>query len=200
MATSKNVAKVNSVNNEQVTMETILEKLATLDEKAHAEKQELLGLFIEKAANVLENEKKTSRLNTCYARLCKMHDKKLAKQFVSAFTVLSSEWQKDSKGKLYVTANGGAVRFTKDNNVPLMSCNDIDAFCQMWAYHRQAMQFMHTNLLPYVSSVKVEKQAQSKGVDAIKKAIATMYKGADLDGKKFLSDIMRQYGIDIPTA
>lgn len=200
MATTKNVAKANSVNNEQVTMETILEKLATLDEKAHAEKQELLGLFIEKAGNVLENEKKTSRLNTCYAKLSKLHDKKLVKQFVHAFNVLSSEWNKDSKGKLYVTENSGAVQFTKDNDIPLMTCNDIDAFCAKWAFHKQAVKFMQTSLLAYTSSVKVEKQAQLKSVDAVKKGIATLYKGADMAGKKFLSDIMRQYGIDIPAA
>lgn len=200
MATAKNVAKAEKGNNEQVTMETILEQLATLDETAHKEKQNLLGLFIEKAANVLENEKSTARLNTCYARLYKLHDKKLARQFVNAFTVLSSDWQKDSKGKLFVTANGGNVRFTNDNKLPLMACDNIDAFCKMWAYHKQAMQFLQTGLLAYVASVKIEKQTQGKGVDDIKKAIATLYKGADIDGKKYLADIMRQYGIDIPTA
>lgn len=199
MATRKNVATVvDSVSVENETLENVLERLVQADKQAHNETQGILSLFIEKAANVLANEKSVARLNTCYAKLYKLNNKKLARQFVNAFTVLSSKWARSGK-KLATVPDTASVQFTKDNKLHLMTCNDANAFATSWAYHKQAIEFNQTNLINYVSSVKVEKVTQDKGIDDIKKAISTLYKGASVDGKKFLADFMREKGIDIPT-
>lgn len=200
MATSKNTAKVEKSNTEtQVTIEQLLEKLQQCDENAHNEKQALLSLFIEKAANVLINEKKVDRLNKCLAKLYKLHDKKLAKQYENAFIVISSEWQKDSKGKLSAMLDTNCIKFVVNGKVKTMSCTDVDTFKEKWNAHKTARDIMQTSLLAYIKNVKVEKAQNLKGIEDMKKAISSLYKTCDLQAKKMLADFMREKGIDIPT-
>lgn len=201
MATKKqNVAMVEkgNVELESTTMENVLDRLAELDASAHAEKQGLLSLFIEKAANVLANEKKVSRLNTCYGKLCKLNDKKLARSFVNAFTVLSSDWSRQGK-KLVSVFDTNCVKFATDGKLKLMQCVDVDKFIEHWNYHRQAIKFNQTTVLAYVSGVSIEKATQENTLDATKKAIVALYKKGNVESKKLLADFMREKGIDIPT-
>lgn len=214
MAVSKkNAAKVNSENMVKLeqdaqkeiqaqvasdTLEQTLERLAALDKVYNAEKQDMLSVFIEKAANVLANEKNVQRLNVCYAKLCKLNDKKLARAFVNAFTVLSSEWARQGK-KLVALLDTNTVKFSTDGKLKLMQCTDVAKFAESWIYHRQAIKFNQTNVLSYVSGVKIEKASSDNDLDATKKAIAALYKKGNLESRKFLADFMREKGIEIPT-
>lgn len=204
MATKKqNVAAVNNGSNSTVerdenSLEFIFEALEKVDSNAHAEKQGLLSLFIEKAANVLANEKTVARLNTCYGKLCKLNDKKLARAFINAFTVLSSDWTRQGK-KIVSVLDTNCVKFTTDGKLKLMQCSDVDKFIEHWNYHRQAIKFNQTTALAYVSGVAIEKATQENTLDATKKAIVALYKKGNVESKKLLADFMREKGIDIPT-